>query len=70
MLIADTADTGSGWWPARTGTFYGQPMTAGDIYTIAGNGAVGVLRRRRAGHQRRSWAVPPAAWPSTRRATW
>jgi serine/threonine-protein kinase len=23
---------------ARTGTFYGQPMTAGDIYTIAGNG--------------------------------
>ena len=24
-----------------TGTFYGQPMTAGDIYTIAGNGHVG-----------------------------
>jgi hypothetical protein len=23
---------------ARSGTFYGQPMTAGDIYTIAGNG--------------------------------
>jgi hypothetical protein len=26
---------------ARTGTFYGQPMTAGDIYTVAGNGTLG-----------------------------
>ncbi len=26
---------------ASTGTFYGQPMTAGDIYTIAGNGKNG-----------------------------
>jgi trimeric autotransporter adhesin len=26
---------------ARTGTFYGQAMTAGDIYTVAGNGAQG-----------------------------
>jgi trimeric autotransporter adhesin len=26
---------------ARTGTFYGQAMTAGDIYTIAGNGIIG-----------------------------
>jgi hypothetical protein len=25
----------------RTGTFYGVPMTAGDIYTIAGNGSAG-----------------------------
>jgi trimeric autotransporter adhesin len=24
-----------------TGTFYGQPMTAGDIYTVAGNGVEG-----------------------------
>ena len=24
-----------------TGTFYGQPMTAGDIYTVAGNGGQG-----------------------------
>jgi hypothetical protein len=24
---------------ATTGTFYGQPMTAGDIYTVAGDGA-------------------------------
>ena len=32
---------GSGWWPATTGTFYGTAMTAGDIYTIAGNGTYG-----------------------------
>lgn len=28
---------------ARTGTFYGQAMTAGDIYTVAGNGICGYL---------------------------
>jgi hypothetical protein len=26
---------------ARTGTFYGQAMTKGDIYTVAGNGTPG-----------------------------
>ena len=26
---------------ASTGTFYGQAMTAGDIYTVAGNGTAG-----------------------------
>ena len=26
---------------ARTGTFYGQEMTAGDIYTVAGDGQLG-----------------------------
>jgi DNA-binding beta-propeller fold protein YncE len=26
---------------ARTGTFYGRPMTAGDIYTVAGDGTGG-----------------------------
>ena len=26
---------------ARTGTFYGQAMTAGDIYTVAGDGTLG-----------------------------
>jgi secreted PhoX family phosphatase len=26
---------------ARSGTFYGQAMTAGDIYTVAGNGSLG-----------------------------
>jgi len=28
--------------PASTGSFYGQPMTAGDIYTIAGDGNPGL----------------------------
>jgi hypothetical protein len=27
---------------AQTGTFYGQAMTTGDIYTIAGNGVPGL----------------------------
>jgi len=40
------ADTGSGGGrirvvAARTGTFYGQAMTAGDLYTVAGISAVG-----------------------------
>jgi hypothetical protein len=26
---------------ASTGTFYGRVMTKGDIYTVAGNGAIG-----------------------------
>jgi len=26
----------------KAGTFYGQPMTAGDIYTIAGTGTSGL----------------------------
>ena len=29
--------------PASSGTFYGQPMTVGDIYTIAGNGTQAFL---------------------------
>ena len=39
---------------ARTGTFYGQPMTAGDIYTVAGDGIQGFSGGRRPGHQRRT----------------
>ncbi len=40
-LIADAADNRIRVLAATTGTFYGQSMTAGDIYTIAGTGAVG-----------------------------
>ena len=36
-------------------------MTAGDIYTVAGNGTLRVLRRRRPGHQRRAQR-PGRAW--------
>jgi secreted PhoX family phosphatase len=38
LLIADTSNHRLRVVAASTGTFYGQAMTAGDIYTIAGNG--------------------------------
>jgi NHL repeat-containing protein len=41
LLIADTFNARVRVVAARTGTFYGQAMTAGDIYTVAGNGRVG-----------------------------
>ncbi len=41
VLIADTINSRIRVVAARTGTFYGQTMTAGDIYTIAGNGTDG-----------------------------
>ena len=41
VLIADTVNNRIRVVAARTGTFYGQAMTAGDIYTIAGNGTDG-----------------------------
>jgi hypothetical protein len=41
VLIADTGNNRVRVVAARSGTFYGQPMTAGYIYTIAGNGTAG-----------------------------
>jgi sugar lactone lactonase YvrE len=41
LMIADTFNSRARMVAARTGTFYGQAMAAGDIYTIAGNGKVG-----------------------------
>jgi trimeric autotransporter adhesin len=41
LVIADTGDNRVRMVAARTGTFYGQPMIAGDIYTIAGDGTGG-----------------------------
>ena len=38
LLIADTFNQRVRVVAASTGTFYGQPMTAGDIYTVAGHG--------------------------------
>ena len=38
-MIADTVNDRVRAVAARTGTFYGQAMTKGDIYTIAGGGA-------------------------------
>jgi trimeric autotransporter adhesin len=41
LLIADTANNRVRVVAARTGTFYGRAMTAGDIYTVAGDGTKG-----------------------------
>jgi trimeric autotransporter adhesin len=42
LLIADTINNRVRAVAARTGTFYGQAMTAGDVYTIAGGGTGGL----------------------------
>ena len=38
VVIADTDNNRIRVVAAKTGTFYGQAMTAGDIYTVAGDG--------------------------------
>ena len=42
VLIADTGNSRIRVVAAATGTFYGRAMTAGDIYTIAGDGPRGL----------------------------
>jgi trimeric autotransporter adhesin len=44
VLIADMSDNQIRVLAATSGTFYGQAMTAGDIYTIAGTGQLGYSR--------------------------
>ncbi len=41
LLVTDTLNQRIRVVAAHTGTFYGQAMTAGDIYTVAGNGGLG-----------------------------
>ena len=41
LVIADAANDRIRVVPAATGTFYGQQMTAGDVYTVAGTGTYG-----------------------------
>jgi trimeric autotransporter adhesin len=41
LLISDTGNDRVRVVAATTGTFYGQAMTAGDIYTVAGDGTAG-----------------------------
>jgi trimeric autotransporter adhesin len=41
LIIADTGNNRIRVVAASNGTFYGQPMTTGDIYTAAGNGHAG-----------------------------
>src|SRR5262249_60189402 len=40
-VVADTANNRIRVVAASTGMFYGRPMTAGSIYTVAGNGTQG-----------------------------
>jgi trimeric autotransporter adhesin len=42
LVIAATSNQRIRVVAARTGTFYGQAMTAGDIYTVAGDGSAGL----------------------------
>jgi RHS repeat-associated protein len=41
IAIADTSDNAVRYVPASSGTYFGHSMSAGDIYTIAGNGTAG-----------------------------
>ncbi len=44
LLIANSEDQRIQVVAARSGTFYGQAMTAGDMYTVAGDGTAGLHR--------------------------
>ena len=66
-MIADTATTVR-VVAAQTGTFYGQAMTAGDIYTVAGDGRPGYSGD--GGPATNAELDHPSASPSTPRATW
>ena len=54
LVIADTFNDAVRVVAGSTGTFYGQAMTAGDIYTVADNGTPGFSGGGRPGHQRRT----------------
>jgi hypothetical protein len=41
LVLADTGNNRDRVVAVKTGTFYGQVMTGGDIYTVAGNGTAG-----------------------------
>jgi len=41
IFLAEAGSNAIRFVPASSGTYYGQSMTAGNIYTIAGNGTVG-----------------------------
>jgi hypothetical protein len=41
VVIADTANNAVRVVAERTGTFYGVPVTAGHVYTVAGTGKAG-----------------------------
>ena len=58
LLIADFDTNRIRVVPSRPGTFYGQAMTAGHIYTVAGNGTGGF--RGDGGLATSAWLLSPA----------
>ena len=62
VLIADGSNNQIRAVAASTGTFYGQAMTAGHIYTIAGTGT--------SGYTATVAAPPPPNWTSARPRRW
>ena len=54
LVIADTDAHRVRVVATRSGRFYGQAMTAGDIYTVAGDGSGRLRRGRRPGHRGRT----------------
>ena len=63
LVIADTGNNRVRVVAARTGTFYGQAMTAGDIYTDRREGT----RAARGGAPTQGVAVDAAGKPDHRR---
>jgi hypothetical protein len=51
LVLADTSDNAIRLVAVKTGSFYGQAMTAGHIYTVAGNGGLGFSGDGRRGTQ-------------------
>ncbi len=58
IVIANTSAEVIDFVPGVSGTYFGQAMTAGYIYTIAGNGAAGQLRKRGPCHFRGAQRSP------------
>src|SRR5260370_42299152 len=59
LLMADAGHQRLRVVAASTGRFYGQAMTSGDIYTVAGDGAFGFSRDRGPGPP--AGLAPPCA---------
>ena len=54
LVISDDGNERIRVVAATSGTYYGQAMTAGHIYTVAGDGRLRLWRRRRPGHRGRA----------------
>ena len=69
LVIADSDNDRVRVVAASTGTFYGQAMTAGDIYTVAGNGSGSTGSPATAARPPAPSSAARRAWRWTARAT-